>query len=369
MSVATSSEATRVAIPTRVQRARRLLSGREAGVAALAVVVWIVVAIVVKGFTTATTAYYMGLDLFPIIMLALPMTMIIITGEVDLSIGSMTGLASVVVGILYSWGVSIPIAVVVAIVVGALGGFINGMLVARVGLASLAVTIGTMALYRGMAVGALGTEAITSFPNEYRQFVTGRLFGPGTAVPTMVLIFVIAAVLFIAWLHYTSFGRGVYAVGMSPKAAAFAGVESLRLKLILFMSSGAMAGLMGAYWALRYNSARGDNATGLELMVVAGALVGGVSFFGGSGSLVGACIGCIVIGLLRSSLRLGDVPEDAINVAVGLLLIVTVVGPRAMELLKLKTAELRLRRSGTGRNRATNEDAISNHQNQRKVTE
>ncbi len=340
-----------VPIPTRVQRLRRMLTGKEALVMALVIGVWVVVSIAVANFNTATTAYYLGLDLFPILMLALPMTMIIITGEVDLSIGSMVGLASVVFGILHVIGAPIPVAVIVSVLVGAAGGVLNGFLVAKVGLASLAVTIGTMALFRGMAVGALGTEAITNFPDEARDFVTGRLFGPGTGVATMVLVFLIFAVIFILWLHFTPFGRGVFAVGLSPRAASFAGVNSVKIKMILFITSGAMAGLMGSYWALRYNSARGDNAMGLELMVVAGVLVGGVSFFGGSGSLVGVILGCLVIGLLRSSLRLADVPEDAINIAVGVLLIITVVGPRALQLIREKVDARKLQREMAGEGR------------------
>ena len=319
---------------------------------ALVIGVWVVVSIAVANFNTATTAYYLGLDLFPILMLALPMTMIIITGEVDLSIGSMVGLASVVFGILHVIGAPIPVAVIVSVLVGAAGGVLNGFLVAKVGLASLAVTIGTMALFRGMAVGALGTEAITNFPDEARDFVTGRLFGPGTGVATMVLVFpdLRRHLHSLAALHAVR-PRCVRRRTETREAASFAGVNSVKIKMILFITSGAMAGLMGSYWALRYNSARGDNAMGLELMVVAGVLVGGVSFFGGSGSLVGVILGCLVIGLLRSSLRLADVPEDAINIAVGVLLIITVVGPRALQLIREKVDARKLQREMAGEGR------------------
>ena len=306
--------------PSPVVRLRRLLLGRDAAIFAVLVVVWLIASVSVKNFSSPNTVYFLLLDIFPILLIALPMTMVVITSEIDLSVGSMVGLSSVVVGTLYEAGVPVGVA-------------LNGFLVTVVGLPSLAVTIGTLALFRGVAVGLLGTTAITGFPQGWKDAVSARLFGPGTALPGVILVFLVLAVVFMVILHFTPMGRATYAIGLNDEAAHFSGVKVGHVKFWLFVATGAVASLAGIYWTLRYDSARGDNATGLELSVVAAVLVGGVSIFGGKGALPGVA-GALVIGALRSALRLADVSSDVINVATGLLLVTTVIVPSLLAALR-----------------------------------
>lgn len=302
---------------------QRLLLTRESAIIALFVVVVIVAAILVPNFGSKITMTYLLLDMFPILIIALPMTAIIITGEIDLSVASMVGLSSVLTGVLTQAGVPFGITIVLAIAAGVVGGAINGWLITAVGLPSLAVTIGTLALYRGIAVGLLGTTAVTDFPAFWTDLAKEKI--GSTGIPVVVILFVLLAVVFAILLHFTKFGRGVFSIGLSPEAARFSGVDVARTKMVLFMLSGAVSALAGIYYTLRYGSARGDNATGMEMQVIAAVLLGGVSIFGGRGALHGVIAGVLLIGVLGSALRLANVTSDVINIITGVLLIGAVI--------------------------------------------
>lgn len=302
---------------------QRVLLTREAAIIALLVIVVLVAMSVVDNFGKPITVTYLFLDIAPALLIALPMTLIIVTGEIDLSVASTVGLASVLTGTLSQAGIPFELAALVAIIAGAAGGALNGFLVTVVGLPSLAVTIGTLALYRGLAVGLLGTTAVTDFPEFWTDLAKAKI--GESPVPVVVIPIVILAVLFAVLLHATRFGRGVFAIGLNDEAAVFSGVNVARTKFILFVLSGAVAALAGIYYTLRYGSARGDNATGLELQVIAAVLLGGVSIFGGRGALHGVIAGVILIGVIASALRLANVTSDVINIITGALLVLSVV--------------------------------------------
>ncbi len=192
-----------------------------------------------------------------------------------------------------------PLSTLLALLVGVVCGVVNGILVAYVELPSLAVTIGTLALYRGVAVGLLGTTAVTDFPSSWTD-QTAKVIG-ATGIPTFMIVFAVLAALFIALLHFSPFGRGIYDIGLSTEAAEFSGVNVQRTKLILFVLTGTVSALAGIFYTLRFGSARGDNATGLELQVIAAVLLGGVSIFGGRGKLPGVIAGVLLIGALSSA--------------------------------------------------------------------
>ncbi|OMH36732.1 ABC transporter permease [Tersicoccus sp. Bi-70] len=316
--------------PTRATRLRRALLGRDAAIVVLLIVVYLIGYTTVPYFAGSTTIAFLLLDVLPILLIALPMTLIIITGEIDLSVASTLGLSSVLVGVLFQAGWPIPAAAAVAILVGIVAGALNGFLITTVGLPSLAVTVGTLALYRGIAVGLLGTNAITGFPPEWQAVVTTRLGGDSSPFPAILLLFVVLAAVFIVVLHLTPVGRAIYAAGLNDEAAAFSGVDTGRLTFWLYVASGLLSAVAGVLWTLQYNSARGDNALGLELSVVAAVLVGGVSIFGGRGALPGVIAAVLTIGVLRSVLRLANVTDDVINVLTGALLIASVLLPRAV---------------------------------------
>lgn len=302
---------------------RRILINREFATIGLLVLVVLVSVVSIRGFAQPITVNYLLLDVAPILLIALPMTLVMITGEIDLSVGSMVGLASVVTGVLTESGAPFEVAALAALAVGVIGGAFNGFLVTVVGLPSLAVTIGTLALFRGLAVGLLGTTAVTDFPEMWTALAKAKI--AGTTIPYIVIPFLILLAIFAVMLHFTPFGRGIYAIGLSKDAARFSGVHVERTKFILFMLSGVVAAFAGIFYTLRFGSARGDNATGLELQVIAAVVLGGVSVFGGRGHLHGVVAAVLLIGVLGSGLRLAGVTSDVINIITGGLLIFSVV--------------------------------------------
>ena len=324
MSTATTDAPTRRTYPEYAQPAwRRLLVTRETAVIALLVAVIVYSLVRVPNFDGPLTLTYLLLDTTPILLIALPMTLVIITGEIDLSVASIVGLSSVLLGVLVEAGWSVPMAAAAAIGSGVVAGGLNGFLVAYVGLPSLAVTIGTLALYRGLAVGLLGTKAVTEFPDRWTDLATAKI--GETGIPQVMLLFVVLALAFAWLLHFTSFGRGVYDIGLNEEAAHFTGVAVERTKFLLFVFSGAVSALAGVYFTLRFGTARGDNASGMELAVIAAVLLGGVSIFGGRGKLHGVIAGVLLIGVLSSALRLDGVTVNVTNIIIGLLLVASVV--------------------------------------------
>ena len=322
---------------------QRALLTREFAVIALLVAVFMYSRSQVPAFDGPLTLYYLLLDTAAILLIALPMTMIIITGEIDLSVASTAALSSVLVGVLHQNGSSMLVAGLVAIVVGTLCGAFNGFLVAYVGLPSLAVTIGTLALYRGIAVGTLGTTAVTDFPEQWTDLAKQRI--GESSFPVIVIPFLVLAVGFALLLHFTSFGRGVFDIGLNDEAAHFSGVNVARTKLILFVLAGAVSAFAGIYITLRYGSARGDNAAGLELQVIAAVLLGGVSIFGGRGALHGVIAGVLLIGVISSALRLEDVTVNVINIIIGLLLVLSVMSTSFLSVASRASAGIKKRKS------------------------
>lgn len=303
---------------------RRWFLTREFAVIALLVVVMAWSNVNVPNFDGPLTLYFLFLDIAPILLIALPMTLVIVTGEIDLSVASVVGLSSVLVGQLHhDAGLSIPVAGLVAILVGAVCGAFNGFLVSYVGLPSLAVTIGTMALYRGIAVGLLGTQAVTDFPEKWTRLAKDRI--GDSSYPVILVPFLVLAVLFVLLLHFSPFGRGVFEIGLNDEAAHFSGVNVELTKFWLFVLSGAVSAFAGIYYTLNYGSARGDNATGLELQVIAAVLLGGVSIFGGRGALHGVIAGVVLIGVISSAMRLEGYTVNVINIVIGTLLVLSVI--------------------------------------------
>ncbi len=280
-------------------------------------------------------------DIAEVALIALPMTLLVVAGQVDLSVASMLGLSSALAGSLWDAGYAFEMIVPICLLVGALGGLLNGWLVTRVGLPSLAVTIGTLALFRGLASVVLGTNAVADFPETYAQWATYTETVPGTFIPYPVALFVVLAVIAAVVLHCTGFGRSLFAIGAQEDVAYFAGIRVKRIKLALFVVSGVVASFAGIVYTLRYASARADNGLGLELIVIASVLLGGIDFDGGKGTLGGAVAGVLLVGLLRNLLTLNDVSSEIQSVVTGLLLIASVLTPRVISVV----SERRHRRS------------------------
>jgi rhamnose transport system permease protein len=229
-------------------------------------------------------------------------------------------------GSLWNQGMAIETIIPLCLVLGVVCGLVNGLLVTRLGLPSLAVTIGTMAAYRGIAQIILGSDAVTDFPSQYLDFGAGRI--GDTFLPYAFLPFLALLAIAVVILHLTPFGRSLFAIGANEEAARFAGIRVRRHKLWLFVATGLMASLTGVFWALHYASARYDNATGLELSVVAAVLLGGIDFDGGKGTLGGAIAGVFLLGALQNAMSLLNVSAQSQIVVTGVLLVASVLGPR-----------------------------------------
>jgi rhamnose transport system permease protein len=258
-------------------------------------------------------------------IMSLPMALIIIAGEIDLSVESMVGLSASILGYLYAAGVPIELAIVVVLIVGALGGLLNGFLVTRLGLPSLVVTLGTLALYRGLALVVLESRGISQFPTWFTTFGFGTV--PGLPIPWPFVVYLALAFVLAFVLHGTWIGREIYAIGKNQAASRFSGVRVARIKLWLFVLSGTVAALAGVILTARMASARADVGIGLTLVVVTIVLLGGVDIFGGRGTIPGVVLAFFTLAVLGNALRLTNVSSDIQSIVVGLLLIVSVVIP------------------------------------------
>ena len=319
----------------------RILLGRDAIMIAALVVVILAAMITIPRFASPVTTGFLLLDVIPVLLIAMPMTLIIITGEIDLSVASIAGLTSAVVGVLWQAGFDISVALVAGLLVGALAGAVNGLLIAVAGLPSLAVTIGTLALFRGLALVVIGDGAVADFPAELTAFFTSKL--GATGIPTVMIGVALVVAFFAVLLHLTPFGRSLPAIGFSKEAARFVGIKVRRSMFWLYVGSGSVSALAGIYWTLRYSSARSDNASGLELAVIAAVLLGGVSIFGGKGSIPGVVAAVLLIGVVNYGLRLGRVSEVVLIIVTGTLLIASVVAPSVGQAISRRRHDRRVR--------------------------
>lgn len=252
-------------------------------------------------------------------LIVLPMVLLIIAREIDLSVASILALSSVVFGMLVQSGTSLEIAVVLALAVGALAGAFNGALVTFLGLPSLVVTLGTLAMFRGIGYILLGSGSVNDFSETFTDFGIDTV--GDTSVPWTIVPFLVLAPVFAIVLQRTVLGRRIYAIGGNPEAARYSGVQLERIRLGLFMVSGLVSGLAGIVFTARLANSRADNAVGMELDVITIALLGGVSVFGGRGKMTGVFCALILLATLRNVLGLRQIGGDAQGTITGLLLI------------------------------------------------
>jgi rhamnose transport system permease protein len=279
-------------------------------------------------------------DFMEIGIMMLPMVFIIITGNIDLSIASTLGLSASLMGWLFMGGWNIWLAAAVALVVSVLAGLLNGWLITRLKLPALVVTIGTLSFYRGLAYTLLGDQAARGYPPSFTYLGQGTI--AGTRIPFALVLFSVLALIFGLVLHKTTFGRYLYAIGNNEQASRYSGVPVERIKLIIFVLSSVMAALAGFILAARFGSTRPDIGSGLELTVITVTVLGGVSIFGGSGTMVGALLALLLVGILRFGMGLVNLQGQIQNIVIGLLLILSILLPRLGG--RLSTTRLALRR-------------------------
>ncbi len=297
---------------------RRFQFGHEALLLVLLVVSLSVLATQSDVFLTTANLLNQGRLMTEVAIVALPMTMIIVTGGIDLSVGSMLGLSAIVLG--YSWqnlGLPLGVACVVAVLTGTAAGFFNGLLVTRTKVPPLIATLATLALFRGLAEGISEARSVRGYPDWFFRLGQGEVLG----VPSQLWILLVAIV--IAWivLARTTFGRSLYAIGHNEVAARFSGIAVDRCKLAIYTASGFASGLAGLIFVSRVSTTRSDMGTGLELDVIAAVVLGGTSIFGGVGTIVGTVLGFVLIQLLKNGLALTGVTSDATIVVIGTVLI------------------------------------------------
>ena len=264
-------------------------------------------------------------DFMEIGLMMLPMVYIIITGNIDLSVASNMGMSASFMGLLHNNGVNIWAAALAGLLLGTLGGMLNGYLVARVRLPALVVTLGTYAFYRGIAYGFLGDQAARGYPEAFTYLGQGRAFD--TLIPFSVALFIVLTVVLGLVLHRTTFGRYLYAIGNNENATLYSGVPVERIKFIIYTLSGFMAALAGLILAARFGSTRPDIGTGLELAVITAVVLGGVDINGGKGTMLGAVLSLFLIGLMRFGMGLLNIQGQVQGIVIGLLLILSILLP------------------------------------------
>lgn len=255
-------------------------------------------------------------------LLALPMTFVIVTGGIDLSVGSIFGLSAILLGVFWhNLGVPLPVAMVFAVIVGGLAGLGNGLIITRFRVPPLIATLATLALYRGLAEGISQARSVRGYPEWF--FVLGQ--GDVLGVPAQLWLLSALAIAAAIVLGLTTFGRTTYAVGANEIAARFSGLNVNRAKLVIYATSGLVAGLAAVIFVSRVSTTRSDMGTGLELDVITAVVLGGTSIFGGRGTIIGTVLGLALMQAMKSGLALAGVKGDGTIVVIGAVLIAAIL--------------------------------------------
>jgi rhamnose transport system permease protein len=268
-------------------------------------------------------------------IIALPLALVIIVREIDISVAAIIALASVSMGYAAEAGAGISVICLIGVLAGTLCGLFNGLLVTRIGLPSIVVTIGTMSLFRGITYILLGDQALKSYPDGFDFFGQGYVY---SVLSFEFFVFSILAVAFYILLQKTNFGRRTYAIGNNPTAAFYSGINVNKHKLILFTMVGFFCGISSIMLTSRLGSTRPTIALGWELQIITMVVLGGVSILGGSGTIIGVVIAVFLMGLVTVGLGLLNVPGIVMSIIIGLMLISVIALPNAIKYLKARNS-------------------------------
>ena len=316
------AEKTKPRNPTVSEKLRHLLISQEGVLFLIMLASVLFLATRTDKFLTVENLLQQGRFMAEVGLIAIPMTYIIITGGIDLSVGSILGLTAIVLG--WTWqelGFPLELAIITGIISGTVAGFVNGLFIVRVGVPPLIMTLATLALYRGLAEGISQARSARGYPEWFFQLGQGELLG----IPTQLWLLIIAVVIFAIVLARTRLGRALYAIGNNETGARFSGLTVNRHLLFIYTFSGFMSAVAGYIFVSRVSTTRSDMGTGIELDVIAAVVLGGTSIFGGTGSIPGTIIGVVLIQLLKNGLVLTGVTSDATIVVIGSVLIFAIL--------------------------------------------
>ena len=286
------------------------------------IIAMVILSIQAEQFATIDNLLNQGRFLTEVSLVALIMTFVIVTGGIDLSVGSILGLSAIVLGVAWKkLGLPLPLAILVALSVGTLAGLFNGIIITRFKVPPLIATLATLALYRGLAEGISQARSIRGYPEWFFILGQGEFFG----IPTQLWIVAFFTLLTGFILTYTTWGRATYAIGANETAARFSGIAVDKTKLFIYAASGFAASLAAIIFVSRVSTTRSDMGMGLELDAIPAVVLGGTSIFGGKGTIVGTFFGLILIQILKNGLSLAGVKSDGTYIAIGLVLILTLL--------------------------------------------
>ena len=303
-----------------------------------------VLAVEIVIFTKTGTNFATATNLFEVLrlsteigLLALVMTPVILTGGIDLSVGSMLGLCAVVFGKLWrDGGLSIPMAAACTLIIGVAGGGLNALLITRLNLPPLIVTLGSFSLFRGLAEALTrGVDNFTNFPKSYLFLGQGYLFD---VIPAQLPIFALVALGVWLLVHRTTFGRSFRAIGFAAEGARYAGIPVERRLALVYGLSGLISALAAVIYVARVGQGKADAGTGYELLAITAVVLGGASIFGGTGTVHGTLLGVFVLAVLKIGLTLSDQPSELAGILTGGLLLAVLAGEALLRKISARRA-------------------------------
>lgn len=265
-------------------------------------------------------------------IIAMPMIFVIICGDIDISVASIIALSSLMMGLASEHGAGTPILILIGVASGFLCGLFNGLLITRLDIPAIAVTLGSMSLFRGVAAAVLGDGVYKKYPESFGFF--GQGYAIGYLVPFELILFIVMAVITVVILNKTVYGRYLYAIGNNKTAAKFSGVPVQKVRLIAFILTGVCSGIAAILFTSRIGSTRSNIASGWELDVIMTVVLGGVAITGGKGNVLGVVIASFLVGYMKFGMGVINVPGKVMNIITGILLVVAILLPRTVDKLR-----------------------------------
>ncbi len=293
----------------------------------LLLIEFILFSLINSDFLNISNLLFSTNDFLFIAIAAIPMTFVIVTGGIDVSVGSIMGLTSILIGVLWMNGIPILFAVIIVLIISCLAGAINGLIIKMTDVEPLVVTLGTMFLYGGIALvisggaGASGYEGISGLPDTFVQLANGSFIG----IPNLLWLLIILMILCTILFHRTIYGRHVKLTGANENAAKYTGIKTKKVVIIAYILSGLGGGLGGAFLTAYFGSARADMGSETILPIITAVVLGGTLITGGKGSIIGTVLASIFIGLMQYGLQMTGLTNEQSNVVIGMILILSVI--------------------------------------------